>query len=208
MLSKLMKFFEGLLSAKGDHYVHSVSEAGGRQDVLLWYKDSGQHFNGEFSMAVVQANNLLEDQTQLESGCLSSNETGPHGTFVDIYDGHGGPETSRFINAHLFQHLKRFTAEHQYMSVEVIKKAFQATEDGRLVKATGEVLTNQLSTKHNASIESVRQELQSLHPDDSHIVVLKHNVWRVKGLIQFSKSIGDVYLKKVEFNREPLYQKI
>lgn len=115
------------------------------------------------------------------------------------------------------------------MSTDVIRKAFQATEDGflslvtrqwstkpqiaavgscclvgvisggtlyianlgdsravlgRAVRATGEVLSIQLSSEHNASIESVRQELQSLHPDDSQIVVLKHNVWRVKGLIQ------------------------
>ncbi|KAJ1436324.1 hypothetical protein SESBI_04356 [Sesbania bispinosa] len=203
-------------------------------------------------MAVVQANNLLEDQSQIESGSLCSNESGPHGTFVGVYDGHGGPETSRFINKHLFQHLKRFTSEQQSMSVDVIRKAFQATEEGfmsvvssqwsitpqiaavgscclvgvicngtlfianlgdsravlgRAVKATGEVLAMQLSAEHNASIESVRQELQSLHPDDSNIVVLKHNVWRVKGLIQISRSIGDVYLKKAEFNREPLYAK-
>lgn len=117
------------------------------------------------------------------------------------------------------------------MSVEVIRKAFQATEDGflsivtrqwpmkpqiaavgscclvglvcngtlyianlgdsravlgRLVKATGEVLSIQLSAEHNASIESVRQELHASHPDDPQIVVLKHNVWRVKGLIQVS----------------------
>ena len=58
---------------------------------------------------------------------------------------------------------------------------------GRAVKATGEVLAVQLSTEHNASIESVRHELQSSHPDDSRIVVLKHNVWRVKGLIQVSQ---------------------
>jgi pyruvate dehydrogenase phosphatase len=203
-------------------------------------------------MAVVQANNLLEDQSQLETGCLSLQESGPYGTFVGVYDGHGGPETSRFINLQLFQHLKRFTSEHQTMSVEVIQKAFQATEEGflsivtkqwpinpqiaavgscclvgvicsgtlyvancgdsravlgRTVKATGEVLAVQLSAEHNACIESVRQELHSLHPDDSHIVVLKHNVWRVKGLIQISRSIGDVYLKKAEFNREPLYAK-
>ena len=117
------------------------------------------------------------------------------------------------------------------MSVEVIRKAFQATEEGflslvtkqwpikpqiaavgscclvgvicngtlyianlgdsravmgRLVKATGDVLAMQLSEEHNAAIESVRRELHSLHPDDSQIVVLKHNVWRVKGLIQVS----------------------
>ncbi|KAL3814000.1 hypothetical protein ACJIZ3_015268 [Penstemon smallii] len=252
MLSGLMNFLRACFRPRSDRYVHTGSDASGRQDGLLWYKDSGQHFNGEFSMAVVQANNLLEDQSQLESGSLSSNDSGPYGTFVGIYDGHGGPETSRFINEHLFQHLKRFTAENQSMSVEVIKKAFQATEDGffsvvsrqwpvqpqiaavgscclvgiicsgnlyianlgdsravlgRLVKATGEVLAIQLSAEHNASIESVRQELQSMHPDDSHIVVLKHNVWRVKGLIQISRSIGDVYLKKPEYNREPLYQK-
>ena len=57
-------------------------------------------------MAVVQANNLLEDQSQIESGSLSSHESGPYGTFVGVYDGHGGPETSRYINDHLFQHLK------------------------------------------------------------------------------------------------------
>jgi pyruvate dehydrogenase phosphatase len=115
------------------------------------------------------------------------------------------------------------------MSVDVIRKAYQATEEGflslvtkqwpvkpqiaavgscclvgvicggtlyianvgdsravlgRVVKATGEVLAIQLSAEHNVAIESVRQEMHSLHPEDSHIVVLKHNVWRVKGLIQ------------------------
>ncbi|XP_055815505.1 probable protein phosphatase 2C 46 [Solanum dulcamara] len=253
MPSGLMNFLRACFQPRADGHVHtSSSDAGGRQDGLLWYKDTGQHVNGEFSMAVVQANNLLEDQSQIESGCLSSQDSGPYGTFIGIYDGHGGPETSRFINEHLFQNLKRFTSEHQSMSVEVIRKAFQATEEGflsvvtrqwptkpqiaavgscclvgvicsgtlyianlgdsravlgRLVKSTGEVLAIQLSAEHNVSIESIRQEMQSLHPDDSQIVVLKHNVWRVKGLIQISRSIGDVYLKKSEFNREPLYAK-
>jgi pyruvate dehydrogenase phosphatase len=82
------------------------SDSVGRRDGLLWYKDLGQHVNGEFSMAVVQANNLLEDQSQVESGLLCSAEPGPCGTFVGIYDGHGGPETSRYINDNLFYHLK------------------------------------------------------------------------------------------------------
>ncbi|KAH9295474.1 hypothetical protein KI387_039062, partial [Taxus chinensis] len=55
---------------------------------------------------------------------------------------------------------------------------------GKLVKAIGEVIAMQLSTEYNARIENIRQELQYLHPDDSHIVVLKHGVWRVKGIIQ------------------------
>ncbi|XP_016671347.1 probable protein phosphatase 2C 38 isoform X1 [Gossypium hirsutum] len=229
----------------------------GRVDGLLWYEDSGEHVAGEFSMAVIQANNLLEDHSQLESGPISSFKSGPHGTFVGIYDGHGGPETARFINKHLFSHIKtfngaEFTTENHGMSADVISKAFLATEEdflnlvkeqfetkpqiasvgscclvgiicsgllyianagdsrvvlGRLEKAFKEVKAVQLSSEHNASFESVREELRSFHPDDPQIVVLRHNVWRVKGIIQISRSIGDAYLKKPEFNREPLLPK-
>ena len=106
MLSGLMNFLRACFRPGSDRYVHTGSDAGGRQDGLLWYKDSGQHSSGEFSMAVIQANNLLEDHSQIESGSLSSHESGPYGTFVGIYDGHGGPETARYINDHLFHHLK------------------------------------------------------------------------------------------------------
>ncbi|XP_047168460.1 probable protein phosphatase 2C 46 [Vigna umbellata] len=250
MLSRLMDFLTACWRRRSSD--GKGSEVTGRKDGLLWYKDAGQHLFGEYSMAVVQANNLLEDQSQIESGPLSLLETGPYGTFVGVYDGHGGPETSRYVCDHLFQHLKRFASEQKSMSVEVIRKAYQATEEGflsvvtkqwpmnpqiaavgscclvgvicggilyianlgdsravlgRVVRATGEVLAIQLSSEHNVGIESVRQEMHSLHPDDSKIVVLKHNVWRVKGLIQISRSIGDVYLKKAEFNKEPLYAK-
>ncbi|KAH0449280.1 hypothetical protein IEQ34_023080 [Dendrobium chrysotoxum] len=225
------------------------SDAFGQQDGLLWYKDFGQHVNGEFSMAVFQANKLLEDQSQIESGSLSLMDSGPFGSFVGVYDGHGGPEVAQYITNHLFGHIKRLMTEQQSMSVDVIRKAIQATEDGffslvsqqwplnphiasvgscclvgivcdgaiyvsnlgdsravlgRLVKATGEILAMQLSAEHNASIESIRKELQSMHPNDPQIVVQKHNVWRVKGLIQISRSIGDAFLKKAEYNREPL----
>lgn len=106
MLSELVRFLKACFRPSSDKYVRAGSDAGGRQDGLLWYKDSGQHMCGEFSMAVVQANNLLEDQSQIESGSLSLNESGPYGTFVGVYDGHGGPETSRFVNNHLFHNLK------------------------------------------------------------------------------------------------------
>ncbi|KAL0409856.1 UNVERIFIED_CONTAM: putative protein phosphatase 2C 38 [Sesamum latifolium] len=224
----------------------------GKVDGLLWYKDLGYHVNGEFSMAVIQANSLLEDQSQLESGPLSSLDSGPCGTFVGVYDGHGGPETSRFVNESLFTNLKRFATENQEMSATVIKKAFLATEeeflslvrqqwsikpqlasvgtcclvgvicngllyianagDSRVVLGRADndmrgITAIQLSTEHNANIEAVRDELRSLHPDDPQIVVLKHKVWRVKGIIQVSRSIGDAYLKRSEFNREPLLAK-
>ena len=81
-------------------------DANGRVDGLLWYKDLGRHVGGDFSMAVVQANNLLEDQSQLESGPMGSLETGPQGTFVGVYDGHGGPEAAQFVNDRLFNNIK------------------------------------------------------------------------------------------------------
>ena len=55
---------------------------------------------------------------------------------------------------------------------------------GRLERAFREVKAVQLSSEHNANFESVREELHRLHPNDPQIVVLKHKVWRVKGIIQ------------------------
>ncbi|KAL8198030.1 hypothetical protein R6Q57_029919 [Mikania cordata] len=236
MLSKLINFLRACWRPS-DRCSYKGSGVSGRQDGLLWYKDIGQHLTGEFSMAVVQANMLLEDQSHIESGSLSFHDSGTYGTFISVYDGHGGPETSRYVNDHLFQNLKRLASEQQSMSLDVIRRAFKAIEEGflsivakqwtvkpqlaavgssclvavisngtlfianagdsgvvlgRVVKATGEVIAIQLPTEHNASIEAIRQELHTLLPDDPHII---------------SRSIGDVYLKKAEFNREPLFAK-
>ena len=99
IVSPCWRPFEGEISSRH-------GDASGRANGLLWYKDSGRHANGEFSMAVIQANNLLEDQSQLESGPLSLTEGNPQGTFVGIYDGHGGPEAARFVNDRLFKNIK------------------------------------------------------------------------------------------------------
>ncbi|KZV24280.1 putative protein phosphatase 2C 38 [Dorcoceras hygrometricum] len=242
---------------EGENSSRGGGDFGSRVDGLWWYKDSGQHVNGEFSMAVIQANTILEDYSQLESGPMSLSDSASHGTFVGIYDGHAGPEASQFISDRLFENMKtlhdaEFTTENQEMSADVIKNAYLATEEeflslvkkqweikpqiasvgscclvgiicsgllyianagdsrvvlGRLDKVENEVKAMQLSTEHNACFESVREELRSLHPNDPQIVVLKHRVWRVKGLIQVSRSIGDAYLKKQEFNRVPLLPK-
>lgn len=70
---------------------------GGGSDDLLWHKGLKPHACGDYSMAVVQANSSLEDQGQVF--------TSPSATYVGVYDGHGGPEASRFINYHLFAFL-------------------------------------------------------------------------------------------------------
>ncbi|WOL00680.1 hypothetical protein Cni_G09393 [Canna indica] len=229
-------------------------DSSSRTDGLIWCKDLGRHAVGDFSMAVAQANNFLEDGSQIESGPLRWNaaEPGPRGTFVGVYDGHGGPEASRYITEHMFPNLKRFASEQQDMSADVIRKAFSATEEGfislvrkqwlskpqiasvgscclvgvvsggmlyvanagdsrvvlgRFERGIREVRAVQMCSEHNARFESVREELHSLHPDDPQIVVLKNNVWRVKGIIQVSRTIGDAYLKDAEFNRQPLLPK-
>ncbi|KAF3442645.1 hypothetical protein FNV43_RR16561 [Rhamnella rubrinervis] len=211
------------------------------EDSLVWCRDLEKHSYGEFSFAVVQANEVIEDQSQVE--------TGHHATFVGVYDGHGGPEASRFICDHLFLHLMRLAREKGTISEDTLRSAFSATEDGfltlvrrtcgikPLIAAIGscclvgviwrgtlyianlgdsravigclgrsnKIIAEQLTKDHNASMEEVRQELRSLHPDDSHIVVMKHGVWRIKGIIQVSRSIGDAYLKRPEFSLDPSF---
>lgn len=68
---------------------------------------------------------------------------------------------------------------------------------------SNKIVAEPLTIDHNASVEEVRQELISRHPDDSQIVVLKHGVWRIKGIIQVSRTIGDAYLKRREFALDP-----
>lgn len=46
------------------------------------------------------------------------------------------------------------------------------------------VVAERLSTDHNVGVEEVRKEVEALHPDDTHIVVHTHGVWRIKGIIQ------------------------
>lgn len=69
----------------------------GGGDGLLWHSDLKPHASGDYSIAVVQANSNLEDQSQVF--------TSPCATYVGVYDGHGGPEASRFVNKHLFPYL-------------------------------------------------------------------------------------------------------
>ncbi|KAL2933866.1 putative protein phosphatase 2C 38, partial [Bienertia sinuspersici] len=216
------------------NYGDDKRDAKGKNKGLMWYKDLGEHVYGEFSMAVLQANEVIEDQCQVESGPFSALT---HGTFIGIYDGHGGPQAANFVNNNLFHNFKSFVHEHGEVSKEAIKKAYLTTDNeflkivrkqweqkpltasqgtcclvgiisngqlfvanagdsrvvmGRLDTSSSSssspsskgVRAMQLSTDHNATIESEREELRSLHPNDPDIVVQKHKAWRVKGIIQ------------------------
>ena len=60
------------------------------------------------------------------------------------------------------------------------------------------VVAERLSRDHNVADDAVRREVAEAHPDDPHIVTSAHGVWRIKGIIQVSRSIGDAYLKRPE----------
>ncbi|XP_061356232.1 probable protein phosphatase 2C 25 isoform X2 [Gastrolobium bilobum] len=220
------------------------------EDALLWCRDLEKHSCGEFSFAVVQANEVIEDHSQVE--------TGSDAVFVGVYDGHGGPEASRFINDHLFHNLMSdfvsnlitgVAQENGSISEDIIRNAVSDTEDGFLtlvrrsygikpliaamgscclvgviwkgtlyianlgdsravigsIGGSNKIIAEQLTREHNASKEEVRRELKSLHPEDSQIVVMKHGTWRIKGIIQVSRSIGDAYLKQPEFSFDPSF---
>ncbi|KAG1326173.1 putative protein phosphatase 2C 42 [Cocos nucifera] len=221
MLGRLIRLLSACWRPRG-----GGGDGGAGREGLLWYRDLGRCAGGDFSMAVVQANQVLEDQSQIESG--------PFGTFVGVYDGHGGPDAARYVCDHLFRHFREISSGPQGVTSGGIQRAFLATEEGfmalvsqlwnsrpnmattgscclvgvisqrtlyvanlgdsravlgRKVGNTGEIAAIQLSTEHNANMVDVRQELKAQHPDDPQIVVLKHGVWRIKGIIQVSRSI-------------------
>ncbi|XP_044979329.1 probable protein phosphatase 2C 29 isoform X2 [Hordeum vulgare subsp. vulgare] len=208
-------------------------------DGLVWDVGLKAHASGEYSVAVAQANEALEDQAQV----LVS----PASTLVGVYDGHGGPDAARFVNARLFSLIQELASQSGGLSAQVIKRAFGATEEefmgmvekswpsqprlmsvgscclvgaiedgtlhvanlgdsravlGRLASTAGKkrraraVVAERLSRDHNVADEEVRREVAEAHPDDPHIVMSSHGVWRIKGIIQVSRSIGDAYLKR------------
>ncbi|CAD6215309.1 unnamed protein product [Miscanthus lutarioriparius] len=222
----------------------SADDSEGR-DGLLWWRDLARCLAGDVSVAVAQANQVLEDQCRLDSAP-------PLGTVVGVFDGHGGPDAARFACDHLVPNLREAFSGPRGVTADAIREAFLATEEGFLalvsslweaqpdiatdgtcclvgvvhnrtlfvanlgdsravlgkkVGRAGQITAEQLCSEHNANQEAVRQELKAQHPDDAQIVALKHGVWRVRGLIQVSRSIGDVYLKHAKYNTERIKPK-
>lgn len=67
------------------------------KDPLGWTHDVGYHPFGDFSMAAVYANSIVETHSQFD--------VGKNAFFVGIYDGFSGDYTSTFILANLFKNL-------------------------------------------------------------------------------------------------------
>ncbi|KAJ1695512.1 hypothetical protein LUZ63_012210 [Rhynchospora breviuscula] len=65
-------------------------------------------------------------------------------------------------------------------------------------------VVHQLSIDHNANDADRREELQLEQHDDPVLFNYVHGSFRVRGRLQVTRAIGDVYLKSNEFNRPPL----
>lgn len=213
---------------------------------LLWSRDLARCAAGDLSAALVQANQVLEDQCRIHSAP-------PLGTLLGLFDGHAGHRAARFACDHFVPNLTEAIRGPRGVTEDAIRDAFAATErafiaevdsqfqtnpdvatvgscclvgvvhgrtlfvanlgDSRAVlgrkagRGAGQIVAEQLSSEHNANMEDVRQELVAQHPDDPQIVALKHGVWRVKGIIQVSRSLGDAYLKDAKYNTEQIKPK-
>ncbi|GJP41784.1 hypothetical protein CLOM_g1430 [Closterium sp. NIES-68] len=216
----------------------------GVQDRAIWNCPGGRHISGDFSMAVCQANTILEDFSIVQSGKF--------GTFVGVFDGHGGAQAASFLNDNMYSILDRATGEAGGPSEESFRKAFEDAEaqflevvrenwkmkpifaaagscalvglvqsstlyiasvgDSRAVVGSLDpdgdgtsLRAEEVSEEHSASCEKTRQEVKEMIQGDDNILVEKGGVWRVKGIIQVTRSIGDFYLKHQEFQNNPLY---
>ncbi|GAU23441.1 hypothetical protein TSUD_331390 [Trifolium subterraneum] len=77
-------------------------------DPLAWSRPLVKHHCGEFSMAAVQANMDMEDQSQVE---VDTDKL-----FVGVYDGHKGDTTAIYLRDHIFSELlTRFQQNIRYI---------------------------------------------------------------------------------------------
>ncbi|GMN55882.1 hypothetical protein TIFTF001_024995 [Ficus carica] len=93
-------------------------------DPRLWDREElATCSHGQFSFAMVQGNpSQCEDDGQVESG--------PHGLFVGVYDGHGGSRVSSYCCDNLFPNLARIAQETGVLTEDTLRNAIAATENG------------------------------------------------------------------------------
>jgi pyruvate dehydrogenase phosphatase len=59
---------------------------------------------------------------------------------------------------------------------------------------------------HSARNKHIKKELKKLHPKDPTIVTYNFGAWRVRGVSEVSKCIGNAYLKRRPFTLTPSFQ--
>ncbi|GAU31488.1 hypothetical protein TSUD_332630 [Trifolium subterraneum] len=159
-------------------------------DPLAWSRPLVRHHRGEFSMAAVQANMDMEDQSQVE--------VGTDALFVGVYDGHKGNTTAIYVKDRIF--------------VEILRTLFVANVgNSRAIlgslKGIGpfkSLVVKQLVRDHNFQNQDIQQELTGLHPDHNNRSC--YQSIEVKGLIDTSRCIGYAYMKNSEFTKRRSFE--
>ncbi|KAK7285483.1 hypothetical protein RJT34_20256 [Clitoria ternatea] len=136
-------------------------------DLLVWRRGLDKHSSGEFSFVMVQANKVIKDHSQVEIGSDAF--------FVEVYDGHSGPNasstsaiTSSRISLSLDpSHSGRAQGDGN-ISKETIRSLFAATKDGFMT--------------------AIRRGFE-----------IKPVIVGVGSCVLISRSIGDAFLKWPEF---------
>ncbi|KAG6391060.1 hypothetical protein SASPL_148808 [Salvia splendens] len=145
-------------------------------DGLWWYKDIAQHIHGEFSMA----------RGYPSKQCVGRSMPSKVGPLSSMEAGPRGT----FVG---------------------IYDVHAGPEASRVVRMFVVVLFDMIYVRESRNVcgcykESVREEWRSLQPEDPNIVVLKHMVWRVKGLIQgVAKKLVKAALQEAALKREVRY---
>ncbi|GKV25827.1 hypothetical protein SLEP1_g35210 [Rubroshorea leprosula] len=107
-----------------DQLADGLTKSLSTASLFWWSKNVEKQTYGDLSFAVMQANEDMEDNSLVEIGWV--------GTFVGVYDGHGGPDTSLYITDNLIKNLTRLAKEGRTISEDIVKNAVIETENGFL----------------------------------------------------------------------------
>ncbi|CAI5970704.1 unnamed protein product [Closterium sp. NIES-65] len=96
-----------------------VEAFGQKRDV--WHRALDNTPYGQFSLAMYEANYVMEDTAEVEGSSS--------GVYIGVHDGHGGTETSEFLKENLYFNLKaQFMHQGGQVSAEAVRGAFHETE--------------------------------------------------------------------------------
>lgn len=105
-------------STKGDATGYS---RGGRREV--WYKALEWTAFGHFSLAMYEANYVMEDTGEVEASSS--------GVYIGVHDGHGGVEVAEYLKDNLYRNLTdQFILRGGGVSAEALRMAFAETDSG------------------------------------------------------------------------------
>ncbi|CAI5473236.1 unnamed protein product [Closterium sp. Yama58-4] len=110
-----------------------------RRDV--WHRALDSTGLGQLSLAMYEANYVMEDAVEVEAGS--------GGVYIGVHDGHGGSETAEFLRHTLYNNLKKeFLRGGGAVSVEALRRGFAETER----QFTARVRDSFLDSPHLATV--------------------------------------------------------